>query len=126
MKKVKQKTAENVVDAIIELLKAISQYVLTITSGNGKEFSEYERISKALETDYYFVHPYASWERGLNENANGLIRQYFSKDYEFRWIRQGQVDHVMERLNNQPRKTLGIKTPNQLFFGINPVVALAA
>ena len=125
MKRVKQKTATNVANAIIELLKPISEYVLTITSDNGKEFADHERISKSLKVDFYFAHPYASWERGLNENTNGLIRQYFPKGSDFRWLTQRQIDHVMERLNNRPRKTLGIKTPNQLFFGINPAVALA-
>jgi len=74
----------------------------------------------------YFAHPYASWERGLNENTNGLIRQCFPKSYDFATITDEDIRYVMNRLNNQPRQCLGIKTPNQVFFGINPPVALVS
>jgi len=65
-------------------------------------------------------------ERGLNENTNDLIRQYFPKKHDFRTITQKQIDRVMDNLNNRPRKCLGIKTPNQVFFGIKPNVALTS
>lgn len=125
MAKVKRKTAEAVAAAIIGLLKSFSPWVHTLTADNGREFSHHEKIAKALKAKFYFAHPFASWERGLNENTNGLIRQYFPKKHDFATITQRQIDHVMERLNNRPRKCLGIKTPNQVFFGINPTVALA-
>jgi IS30 family transposase len=125
MRKVKQKTADNVANAIIELLKPIAHQVHTLTSDNGKEFAAHERVAKALDAKFFFAHPYASWERGLNENTNGLIRQYFPKKCDFTTITKQDIDTVMDKLNNRPRKTLGIKTPNQLFFGINPTVALA-
>jgi IS30 family transposase len=75
---------------------------------------------------FYFAHPYASWERGTNENTNGLVRQYFPKEHDFTKITDKQIETVMDKLNNRPRKCLGFKTPNQVFFGINPSVALVS
>jgi IS30 family transposase len=124
--KVERKTADNVADAIIHLLKPIAHRVHTMTSDNGKEFARHEIMAKVLNADFYFAHPYASWERGLNENTNGLIRQYFPKNCDFTTITQQEINQVMDKLNNRPRKCLGIKTPNQVFFGINPPVALAS
>ena len=89
----------------------------TITSDNGKEFTEHQRISKRLTAKIYFAHPYHSWERGLNENTNGLIRQYFPKNTDFTKITVERVQNVMNRLNNRPRKTLDYATPNEVFFG---------
>jgi IS30 family transposase len=80
------------------------------------------QIAKALEADFYFAHPYASWERCTNENTNGLIRQYFPKSRDFTTITQQEIYHAMKRLNNRPRKRLGFLTPAQVFF--NPDVAL--
>ena len=123
--KVERKTADNVANAIIHLLNPIARRVHTMTSDNGKEFARHETIAKALKAKFYFAHPYASWERGLNENTNGLIRQYFPKNCDFTMITEKQIKYVMDKLNNRPRKCLGIKTPNQVFFGIDPPVALA-
>jgi IS30 family transposase len=124
--KVKRKTAADVTDAILRLLAPIAHHVHTLTSDNGKEFAGHETIAKALNAKFFFAHPYASWERGLNENTNGLIRQYFPKHRDFTTITQDEINQVMDKLNNRPRKCLGIKTPNQVFFGINPPVALAS
>lgn len=124
--KVERKTADSVSRAIIHLLKPIAHRVHTLTSDNGKEFARHEIIADKLKAKFYFAHPYASWERGLNENTNGLIRQYFPKNHDFTTITQDEIDRVMDKLNNRPRKCLGIKTPNQVFFGINPPVALAS
>ena len=77
-------------------------------------------IAKVLKADGYFAHPYHSWERGLNENTNGLIRQYLPKGTDFNKLTDRQVLEIMDKLNNRPRKCLGYKTPNQVFFGINP------
>jgi len=123
--KVVRKTAENVTDAIIRLLTPLKHWVYTLTADNGREFAWHIDIANALDAKFYFAHPYASWERGLNENTNGLIRQYFPKKYDFTTITERQVEHVMDKLNNRPRKTLGFKTPNEVFFGIRPTVALA-
>lgn len=125
IKKVERKTAECVAKAIIHLLSPLSDQVITLTSDNGKEFADHKMIAKKLKAQFYFAHPYASWERGLNENTNGLIRQYFPKGRDFTTITQKEINHAMDKLNNRPRKCLGIKTPNQVLFGINPPVALA-
>ncbi len=123
--KVVRKTAQNVAEAIVTLLSTLKPWVHTLTSDNGREFAQHVFIAKKLKAKFYFAHPYASWERGLNENTNGLIRQYFPKKHDFTTITEAQVEHVMDKLNNRPRKTLGFKTPNEVFFGIKPTVALA-
>jgi len=123
---VKRKTAQCVTDAIIHLLAPFSEQVHTLTADNGKEFADHKTIADKLNAKFYFAHPYASWERGLNENTNGLIRQYFPKKSNFKAITQKEINRVMDKLNNRPRKCLGIKTPNQVFLGINPSVALVS
>ncbi len=123
--KVIRKTAENVSDAIVSQLSTLKPWVHTLTSDNGREFARHGDIAKALDAKFYFAHPYASWERGLNENTNGLIRQYFPKKHDFTTITEHQLEQVMDKLNNRPRKCLGFKTPNEVFFGIRPAVALA-
>jgi transposase, IS30 family len=116
IRKVERKTAKAVGDAMVLLLKPYHQNVHTITADNGLEFAGHEATAKQLQADFYFAHPYASWERGTNENTNGLIRQYFSKDRDFTTITQQEIDTAMHRLNNRPRKRLGFLTPNQVFF----------
>ena len=116
IRKVKRKTARAVRKATVSLLKPHRDKVHTLTSDNGKEFSEHEQIAKDLDADFYFAHPYASWERGTNENTNGLIRQYFPKNRDFTTITQQEINHAMKRLNNRPRKRLGYQTPSQVFF----------
>jgi len=125
IQKVQRKTAHSVANAIIKLLSPFSERVMTMTSDNGKEFAEHKHIADTLNAQFYFAHPYVSWERGLNENTNGLIRQYFPKGRDFTTITQKEINRAMNKLNNRPRKCLGIKTPNQVFLGINPPVALA-
>jgi transposase, IS30 family len=119
-----KRTKGKTVRAINRLLGSISDQVLTITSDNGKEFGDYEIIAKGLKCDFYFAHPYASYERGLNENTNGLIRQYFPKNRDFRTITDSEVIDAMKKLNNRPRKRLGYKTPNEVFFDMTLTVAL--
>ena len=126
IRKVGHKSADKVASAILLLLKPLTHRAHTMTSDNGKEFAQHETSADRLKARFYFAHPYASWERGLNENTNGLIRQYFPKRHDFTTITQDQIDRVMDKLNNRPRKCLGMKTPNQVFFGINPPVALVS
>jgi len=109
------KKAEYVTQATIRLLEPFKGLLESITADNGKEFAFHEEISECLDIDFYFAHPYCSWERGLNENTNGLIRQYFPKDTNFKNITDLDVEKVMEKLNNRPRKTLDFKTPNEMF-----------
>jgi len=122
--KVAFKTAENVTQTIIDLLDPVKPWVHTLTADNGREFAGHLEVAKQLDTQFYFAHPFSSWERGLNENTNGLIRQYFPKKHNFKTITQNQIENVMNKLNNRPRKCLGFKTPNEVFFGINTTVAL--
>src|SRR5215216_5652705 len=116
LRKLATKTAAEMKHNSIALLAPLAAKVHTITVDNGKEFCEHELIAAALQARVYFAHPYASWERGLNENTNGLVRQYFPKKYHFAKIKDLDVQHVMDRLNNRPRKTLGYRTPNEVFF----------
>lgn len=111
---VNSKSAADVTRATIDLLKPLKDVVHTITADNGKEFAYHEQISKALSADVFFAHPYSSWERGLNENTNGLLRQYFPKDTDFKTVTQKDVRRAVNRLNTRPRKGLGFKTPSQL------------
>src|SRR6201992_986667 len=121
--KVERNTEEAVKQAIVELLKPLAERVHTITSDNGREFAGHEAIAEALLAEFYFAHPYRSWERGLNENNKGPVRQYFAKGSDFTALSDEQVQAVAERLNERPRKTLGYQTPNQVFFN-SPTVAL--
>ena len=88
-----------------------------MTFDNGKEFAEHETIAVELDADVYFAHPYHFWERGLNENSNGLLRQYFPKGMELVEVTQEQVQWAADRLNHRSRKVLGFRTPFEVFFG---------
>jgi IS30 family transposase len=90
----------------------------TITFDNGQEFAQHQYIAKCLDAQVYFAHPYCSWERGLNENTNGLLRQYFPKGTDLRSVTQSQVDAAVYALNHRPRKCLGYKTPHEAFYGL--------
>lgn len=118
MHHIANRTANWVSGTVIALLRPYMKHVKTITCDNGKEFTDHQRIAKALKCKVYFAHPYSSWERGLNENSNGLLRQYFPKGSDFRKITAKQIKHAKERLNNRPRKLLNWYTPNELFLGI--------
>ncbi|SMN17056.1 Mobile element protein [uncultured Candidatus Thioglobus sp.] len=115
--KLNGKNATELADKTIKALKPMSSKIHTITYDNGLEFAEHERMAKALDVDVYFAHPYSSWERGINENTNGLIRQYFPKGTDFNEVTNSQIEFVMKRLNTRPRKTRGGKQPVELFLG---------
>jgi len=110
------KTAQAVSEAMISLLTPFAACVHTLTTDNGKEFAQHERIAEKLNADFFFAHPYASWERGANENMNGLIRQFFPKKMSFQTITQRDIEFAMHRLNHRPRKCLGFKTPHDVFM----------
>lgn len=116
MAKLANRRAQSVGDATVKLLTPLKKRVFTITADNGKEFANHMQLSSKLDSNFYFAHPYHAWERGLNENTNGLIRQYFPKSMCLDTITVDQVQWVMDRLNNRPRKTLGYQTPNEVFF----------
>ncbi|MCP4883173.1 MAG: IS30 family transposase, partial [Flavobacteriales bacterium] len=107
---VDRKQSVQVKEATLMLLNPFKSISHTITADNGKEFASHEEIALKLKLSYFFAHPYSSWERGLNENTNGLIRQYFPKGTDFQFISQTDVEKVAEKLNNRPRKTLNYKT----------------
>lgn len=109
------KKADFVSSQIIRLLEKIKPYVLTITADNGTEFAQHEFIAASLDANVYFAHPYHSWERGLNENTNGLIRQYIPKGKDFAELTDADIMGIQEKLNNRPRKSLGYETPNEVF-----------
>jgi len=116
LRQLPSKHAEPVCDAIIDLLKPFKNRTITLTFDNGLEFAKHEEMSKALDADIYFAHPYHSWERGLNENTNGLVRQYAPKNKTFAHVNDELIDKVTDKLNHRPRKSLGFKTPHEVFF----------
>jgi len=109
------KQADVVKDAIVRLLLPERKHLHTITFDNGKEFAYHAKMTKELAIDSYFAHPYHSWERGLNENHNGLIRQYLPKGMPLDKVTEEEVLAIQDKLNNRPRKTLGYKTPNEVY-----------
>ena len=113
MQKVEKRTAEKVGEATITMLSTKKRK--TLTSDNGKEFANHERVAEVLNIDYFFAHPFSAWERGTNENTNGLIRQYFPKHSVFNTITQDDVTAVLDKLNNRPRKCLDYNTPNEVY-----------
>ena len=119
IKKIGQKTAENVYHAMIEKMHLLPHTVHTITYDNGMEFAAHDKISKDLHSKAYFATPYHSWERGLNEHSNGLIRQYLPKSFDFKNTTDEEIQNIENKLNHRPRKVLGYKTPFEVFFSKN-------
>lgn len=111
MTKVTSKRAEEVSKAIVDELQQWKPYIKTITADNGKEFAYHQFVAEQLNIDHYFAKPYHSWERGSNENLNGLVRQYFKKSHDFSTITQQQIKEVETKLNNRPRKRFGFENP---------------
>lgn len=112
---VPSKHAEVVTQAMIEILTPYRDDLHTITFDNGKEFAFHERIAEALDVKTYFARPYHSWERGLNENHNGLIRQYLPKGQRLDKVTEEEVVEIQTRLNQRPRKLLGFRTPEEVY-----------
>ena len=112
------KHSAGVTQAIVDLLRPHRQACKTLTFDNGKEFAEHEFIARSLSAKVYFAHPYCSWERGLNENTNGLLRQFFPKGCSLLKVTQAQVDEAVYLLNHRPRKCLGYRTPHEVFCGL--------
>lgn len=115
-RKIETKQAAEVAQAVIDALedKPIS-WVKTITFDNGTEFAHHEDMAKTLPVAIYFAAPYSSYQRGTNENTNGLIRRYLPKGTPFRDLMQQRVDLIVEELNDRPRKILGYRTPHEVF-----------
>lgn len=120
---VTNKTAEAVTSSIITLLDGFKDWVHTLTFDNGKEFAKHEQVAQALGCKTYFAKPYHSWERGQNENANGLLRQYFPKAIGLLDVTTRQVVEAVHKLNNRPRMCLGFKTPYEVFRELSGIDA---
>ena len=111
------KTAQAVTDAICENLKPYQDRVLTLTYDNGREFAYHEEITSKLMAPGFFAHPYHSWERGLNENTNGLIRQYIPKGKDIDDLSDEYVAEIVEKINNRPSLLL-------MYFGFKIFIAV--
>jgi len=120
MRKLKTKSAKQLAKQTILLLAPYKDLVHSITSDNGTEFAEHEYIAKKLDAKFYFAHPYSSWERGLNEYSNKLIRQYIPKKSDFNNFSDKYINEINLKLNNRPRKLLNFVSPNDLFFNNFP------
>ena len=100
------------------LIRRVQERCKTITSDNGTEFHDYAAVEEAMGVKFYFATPYHSWERGCNENFNGLLRQYLPKRTCQAHVTQQHCDAIAKKLNTRPRKRLGYRTPEECFHGI--------
>ena len=115
--KVDDKSADTVTKATLEAMKKLPpEKVRTMTFDNGKEFAGFKELERGLNMTGYFARPYHSWERGTNENTNGLLRQFFPKGMDFSRVDQSALDKAVELLNNRPRKCLNYRTPTEVFW----------
>ena len=119
--KLERATSAAVTAAALTQLQPVAEKVKSITSDNGREFAGHQDIAATLGVDFYFAHPYAAWERGTNENTNGLVRQYFPKGSDFTSLTQDHVEAVVAKLNHRPRKVLGYRTPHEVFYATETV-----
>jgi IS30 family transposase len=124
MAKVSNKTSAAVGSAIVGELQPLAARVKTLTFDNGKEFAGHAYIDEKLQSTAYFARPFASWERGSNENLNGLLRQYIPKKRSMSTVSDEEIRMIQNRLNNRPRKRLGFKTPAEVFHQSLKRVAL--
>lgn len=111
------KRADLLAHSAITCLQDFKDKIKTVTLYNGLAFAHHKKIAKELEPEIYFAHPHAPWERGINENTNGLIRQYFPKCTDFNQVSDEELEHVMNRSNNRPRASRNNRSPNELFLG---------
>ena len=121
----KNKTMEEVNRVTINLLgKVEPAYLKTMTFDNGREFCGHEKLSESLNLKCFFANPYHSWERGLNEHTNGLIRQFYPKSTNFKIVKEEDFQKIVNLINHRPRKSLDYRTPHEVFFGVSEPVAL--
>lgn len=116
--KLSDKKASTMADKTIAIFHKIPKiYRNTLTLDNGKEFADFQRIETEIGLDVYFSDPYSPWQRGTNENTNGLLRQYLPKGSDLRLINDKQLASIVKKLNNRPRKCLNYLTPHEVFYG---------
>jgi IS30 family transposase len=121
----KNKTMEEINRVTINLLgKVEPAYLKTMTFDNGREFCGHEKLSESLNLECFFATPYHSWERGLNEHTNGLIRQFYPKSTNFKIVEEEDFQKIVNLINHRPRKSLDYRTPHEVFFGASEPVAL--
>jgi IS30 family transposase len=126
MAKLNGKKPRDLAKAVVRLLAPYKEKVLSITADNGTEFADHKYITQKLKTDFFSAHPYSSWERGLNEYTNRLIRQYIPKKTDFKNYNEQYINMVNMKINSRPRKKLGYKTPIKvLLANFDDDVALA-
>jgi transposase, IS30 family len=114
--KTETKAAQEVQRAVINALQdRPTSWVRTITFDNGTEFAGHQNVARELGVSIYFADPYSACQRGSNEQVNGLIRRYLPKNTRFSTLTQEHLDHIVEKINNRPRKCLGYRTPNEVF-----------
>ena len=118
-KLVANKSGDETLVKLLEMLLKHKKGIKTITSDNGAEFSKHAEIAKKLNALYYFADPYSSYQRGSNENGNGLIRRYFPKGTDFRYVSEKELQFVIHQINHLPRKIHGGKTAHEVYYGIN-------
>lgn len=109
------KNAKELAKTVIKMLLPYKHIVHSITSDNGTEFAEHQLIAKKINANFYFAHPYASWERGINEYTNKLVRQYIPKSMNFNLIFERYIQFVSKQINSRPRKKLNYDSPNEIF-----------
>lgn len=122
--KLRDRTADSLSRRVIGLVRKHEGRVQTVTVDNGTEFHDYGRVERLTGATFYFARPYHSWERGSNENANGLIRQYLPKGESMAGLSQRQCNSIARRLNTRPRKRLEFKTPLECYRESSVSVAL--
>jgi IS30 family transposase len=121
----KNKTMEEINRVTINLLEKVEpSYLKTMTFDNGREFCGHEKLSESLNLECFFATPYHSWERGLNEHTNGLIRQFYPKSTNFKIVEEEDFQKIVNLINHRPRKSLDYRTPHEVFFGASEPVAL--
>ena len=118
LQKVQRKSASAVTEAILEQMRPLAHQVETVTFDNGKEFTAHPQVAAVVSAQIFFAHPYSSWERGLNENTNGLVRQYCPRKSDFSLLSQHNIQLIAQRLNHRPRKILDYRTPYEVFYGL--------
>lgn len=119
MRQVSSTKADAVTAALTAMMRPHRAKIKTITADNGREFAHHKQFARTLGADVYFAHPYHSWERGTNENTNGLVRQYFPKKMNLLHVDDWQVQEAETKLNNRPRKKLGWKSPREVLEGVS-------
>lgn len=116
IRKLKRRVTAQVNEQLLKILEGEKYAVRTLTADNGTEFHQFKQVEERTGVPFYFAKPYHSWERGTNENANGLIRQYLPKTMPMTWVTQTECDRIATELNERPRKRYGYRTPMELHF----------